>query len=379
MPSVGRPSFPSERWVAAVRATTGRGRAERQVHPMIEQQTQQEDLVITTREATLRAILAIPPKARSIVLFAHGAGSSRHSPRNQHVAQKLQDAGLATLLLDLLTEDEERIDMYTGRLRFDIPFLAGRLESVTGWVLSHEPTSGFDVGYFGASTGAAAALVASVQRPEAVRAIVSRGGRPDLALNVLPEVKPPVLLIVGGQDLEVLEMNRQAAKKLTTEHELVVVPGASHLFEEPGKLDIVADLARGWFAQHMKMPAEVHSAGGGKPNHIDAYSYGRMRVSGDDFDEDLIVFPDKVEPYWRRRESHSLTLLDLESVIEYAPEILIVGTGTTGRLQLDSSAKESLRQKGIDCVDARTDRAWQLFNEEVERDTRVVGAFHLTC
>jgi putative phosphoribosyl transferase len=343
---------------------------------MIEQQTQQEDLVITTREATLRAILAIPPKARSIVLFAHGAGSSRHSPRNQHVAQKLQDAGLATLLLDLLTEDEERIDMYTGRLRFDIPFLAGRLESATGWVLSHGPTSGFDIGYFGASTGAAAALVASVQRPEAVRAIVSRGGRPDLALNVLPEVKPPVLLIVGGQDLEVLEMNRQAAKKLATEHEVVVVPGASHLFEEPGKLDIVADLARAWFAQHMRMPAEVHSAGGGKPNHIDAYSYGRMRISGDDY---LIVFPDKVEPYWRRREAHSVTLLDLESVVEYAPELLIVGTGTVGRLRLDPSTKESLRLKGIDCIDAHTDRAWQLFNEEVERDTRVVGAFHLTC
>jgi putative phosphoribosyl transferase len=272
----------------------GPRRGERQVREMIEQQAQQEDLVIATREATLRAILAIPPKARSVVLFAHGAGSSRHSPRNQHVAEKLQEAGLATLLLDLLTEDEERIDMYTGRLRFDIPFLAGRLESATGWILAQEPTSGFDVGYFGASTGAAAALVASVQRPEAVRAIVSRGGRPDLALNVLPEVKPPVLLIVGGQDLEVLEMNRQAAKKLATEHKLVVVPGATHLFEEPGKLDTVADLARAWFARHMRMPAEVHSAGGGRPNHIDAYSYGRMRVSGDDFDEDLIVFPDKV-------------------------------------------------------------------------------------
>jgi putative phosphoribosyl transferase len=357
----------------------GPRRGERQVREMIEQQAQQEDLVIATREATLRAILAIPPKARSVVLFAHGAGSSRHSPRNQHVAEKLQEAGLATLLLDLLTEDEERIDMYTGRLRFDIPFLAGRLESATGWILAQEPTSGFDVGYFGASTGAAAALVASVQRPEAVRAIVSRGGRPDLALNVLPEVKPPVLLIVGGQDLEVLEMNRQAAKKLATEHKLVVVPGATHLFEEPGKLDTVADLARAWFARHMRMPAEVHSAGGGRPNHIDAYSYGRMRVSGDDFDEDLIVFPDKVEPYWRRREAHLLTLFDLESVVDYAPEVLIVGTGTAGRLQLDAGAKESLRQKGIDCIDARTDRAWQLFNEEVERDTRVVGAFHLTC
>ena len=346
---------------------------------MIKQESQQEDLVIETREVTLRGILAVPEKARSIVLFAHGAGSSRHSPRNQFVAQRLQDAGLATLLLDLLTEDEERIDMYTGRLRFDIPFLAGRLDAATGWVLANEQTSGFDIGYFGASTGAAAALVASVQRPESVRAIVSRGGRPDLAMNVLPEVKPPVLLIVGGLDLEVLEMNRRAAKKLTTGHDVVVVPGASHLFEEPGKLDIVADLARSWFAQHMKMPAEVHSAGGGGRNHIDAYSYGRIRVCGDDFDEDLIIFPDKVEPYWRRRDAHSLSITDLETVIDYSPQLLIVGTGTVGNLQLEAAARETLRKKGIDCIDERTDRAWQIFNQEIERDIRVVGAFHLTC
>jgi dienelactone hydrolase len=343
---------------------------------MIKQQSQ-EDLVIETREATLRAFLSIPEKARSIVLFAHGAGSSRHSPRNQHVAQKLYDAGLATLLLDLLTEDEERIDMYTGRLRFDIPFLAGRLEAATGWVLSHEQTSGFDIGYFGASTGAAAALVASVQRPEAVRAIVSRGGRPDLAMNVLDEVKPAVLLIVGSNDPEVLEMNRQAAVKLTTEHDLVVVPGASHLFEEPGKLDVVADLARAWFARHMRMPAEI--SGGGGRRHIDAYSFGRIRVSGDDFSNDLIVFPDKVEPYWRRRDAHLLSVVDLETVIEYSPDLLVVGTGIAGRLQLEPATREALRKKGIDCIDERTDLAWQTFNDEVEQDRRVVGAFHLTC
>lgn len=346
---------------------------------MIEQQSQQEDLVIETREATMRAFLTIPEKARSIVLFAHGAGSSRHSPRNQHVAQKLQDAGLATLLLDLLTEDEERIDMYTGRLRFDIPFLAGRLEAATGWVLSYEQTSGLDIGYFGASTGAAAALVASVQRPEAVRAIVGRGGRPDLAMNVLPEVKPPVLLIVGSRDPDILEMNRQAAARLTTEHDLVVVPGASHLFEEPGKLDIVADLARTWFAQHMKMPAEIPSAGGRGRNRIDAYSFGRIRVSGGDFSDDLIVFPHKVEPYWRRRDAHLLSLADLATVIEYSPELLIVGTGAAGGLRLDPAARQTLRHQGIACVEERTDRAWQLFNTQIEQDCRVVGAFHLTC
>jgi dienelactone hydrolase len=346
---------------------------------MIKQQVQQEDLVIETPEATMRAFLTIPENARSIVLFAHGAGSSRHSPRNQHVAQRLQDAGLATLLLDLLTEDEERIDMYTGRLRFDIPFLAGRLEEATGWTLAHELTSGLEIGYFGASTGAAAALVASVQRPESVRAIVSRGGRPDLAMNVLEEVKPPVLLIVGGKDREVLEMNRQAAARLTTEHDLVVVPGASHLFEEEGRLDIVADLARAWFAGHMKMPAEIPSAAGGGRNRIDAYSFGRMRVSGDDFRDDLIVFPDKVEPYWKRRDAHRLSVGDLETVIDYSPDLLVVGTGTAGRLRLEPATREILRRKGIDCIDEPTDLAWQIFNDEIEQDHRVVGAFHLTC
>ena len=157
------------------------------------------EVMIESPEVSLRAVLAIPENARSIVLFAHGAGSSRHSPRNQYIAQKLQDAGFATLLMDLLTEDEERIDAYTARLRFDIPLLAGRLESATGWVLSQEQMKDFDIGYFGVDTGAAAALVAAIQRPEAIRAIVSRGGRPDLAFNVLPEVKPPVLFIVGAE------------------------------------------------------------------------------------------------------------------------------------------------------------------------------------
>jgi len=174
-------------------------------------------------------------------------------------------------------------------------------------------------------------------------------------------------------------MNRRAARKLNTEHELVVVPGASHLFEEPGKLDIVADLARSWFARHMRMPAEVHAGSGGRHNHIDAYSFGRIRVSGDDFDNDLIVFPDKVEPYWRRREAHLLSIADLETVLDYAPDLLIVGTGTGGRLRLDPGTRETLRQKGIDCIDEPTDRAWQTFNDEIEHDRRVVGAFHLTC
>ena len=258
--------------------------------------------MIETREVTLRAILAVPEKARSIVLFAHGAGSSRHSPRNQHVAQKLQEAGLATLLLDLLTEDEERIDMYTGRLRFDIPFLAGRLDAATGWVLDHEQTSGFDIGYFGASTGAAAALVASVQRPEAVRAIVSRGG----TARSGPE-RP-----AGGQASRAADRRRQGHGSHRDEpaggqeaddgarprHRSRAPPTSSR---SPASWTLWRTWRGMWFAQHMRMPAEVQSAGGGRRNHIDAYSFGRIRVSGDDFDDDLIVFPDKVEPYWKRR------------------------------------------------------------------------------
>jgi len=210
------------------------------------------DLTIDTSEVVLRATLTVPEDAPSIVLFAHGAGSSRYSPRNRYIARRLQDAGFATLLLDLLTEEEERIDAYTARLRFDVPLLAGRLESVTGWVLCQEELRDFDIGYFGADTGAAAALVAAIQRPEAVRAIVSRAGRLDLAFNVLPEVKPPVLLVIGATDQIVLEINNEAAKRMTTEHNLVVVPGASHFFEEPGRLDVVARRAERWFARYMR-------------------------------------------------------------------------------------------------------------------------------
>jgi putative phosphoribosyl transferase len=228
---------------------------------MPKQRSHDQDLMIETPEVTLRAILAIPENAQSIVLFAHGAGSSRHSLRNQYVARRLQDAAFATLLLDLLTEDEERIDVYTARLRFDIPLLAGRLESATGWVLSQEKTRDMDIGYFGADTGAAASLVAAIQRPEAIRTIVSRGGRPDLAFHVLPEVKPPVLFIAGARDQIVLEINKEAARRLSTEHSLAIIPGASHLFEEPGKLETVARRAQRWFARYMKTPAGSAAVG----------------------------------------------------------------------------------------------------------------------
>jgi dienelactone hydrolase len=200
---------------------------------------------------TLDGTLAIPDGAGAVVLFAHGSGSSRHSPRNRQVAEALRGAGLATLLMDLLTRQEERADAVTGHLRFDIPLLADRLAGATDWLLTQSDTREFLIGYFGASTGAAAALVAATQRPAAVRAIVSRGGRPDLAQAILAEVRAPTLLIVGERDEIVLTWNREALRELRVEKDLAIVPGATHLFEEPGTLEQVARLAADWFARHL--------------------------------------------------------------------------------------------------------------------------------
>jgi dienelactone hydrolase len=194
--------------------------------------------------------LVVPARAAGIVIFAHGSGSGRLSSRNRRVAGVLQDAGLATLLFDLLTSDEEAADAVTGALRFDITFLAGRLGSVTAWVADERELARLPIGYFGASTGAAAALVAAAERP--VAAIVSRGGRPDLAGGALDRVNAPTLLIVGGLDDVVIELNREAYARLAaTRKQLVVVPGASHLFEEPGTLDEVARLAADWFERYL--------------------------------------------------------------------------------------------------------------------------------
>ncbi|HEX2037098.1 MAG TPA: dienelactone hydrolase family protein [Chloroflexota bacterium] len=201
-------------------------------------------------QASLAGTLTRPAAARGLVLFAHGSGSSRHSPRNRFVAQVLQRAGLATLLMDLLTEEEEAVDLRTRHLRFDIELLAERLVGATDWLAENEHTRGLQVGYFGASTGAGAALVAAAQRPEPVKAVVSRGGRPDLAGAALARVRAPTLLIVGGDDRPVISMNQEAMRELQVEKELVVIPGASHLFEEPGKLEEVARLAREWFTTH---------------------------------------------------------------------------------------------------------------------------------
>jgi len=207
---------------------------------------------------TLEGNLSLPEEARGIVLFAHGSGSSRHSPRNRYVARVLNEAKLATLLVDLLTPDEEAVDLRTAHLRFDIGLLAGRLVGATDWLTQYPDTRDLRIGNFGASTGAAAALVAAAQRPDAVGAVVSRGGRPDLAGPALTRVRAPTLLIVGGNDFEVIELNRRALALLRCEKRLEIVPGATHLFEEPGALEEVARLAREWFERYL-MPTEAGS------------------------------------------------------------------------------------------------------------------------
>jgi dienelactone hydrolase len=196
---------------------------------------------------TLVGDLALPVDAKGVVLFAHGSGSSRHSPRNRFVASELRAAGLATLLIDLLTPDEEAIDARTAHLRFDIGLLAERLVAATDWLGDQAETRDLNVGYFGASTGAGAALVAAAERAEAVGAVVSRGGRPDLAGDALPRVRAPTLLIVGGADAQVIGMNTAALVRMRCAVDLEIVPGASHLFEEPGALEEVARLGRAWF------------------------------------------------------------------------------------------------------------------------------------
>jgi dienelactone hydrolase len=206
---------------------------------------------IPAGKAAIDGDLNVPLNSRSVVVFAHGSGSSRHSPRNKYVAQVLNRGGFATLLLDLLTADEEVIDQRNAHLRFDIELLADRLISATDWLSARPGVEARHIGYFGASTGAAAALVAAARRPKVIEAIVSRGGRPDLAGSSLSKVRAPTLLIVGELDDVVLEMNRRAAAQLQALNKIKIVPAATHLFEERGALEEVSVLARLWFDQHL--------------------------------------------------------------------------------------------------------------------------------
>lgn len=213
---------------------------------------QQSPVRISAPPVVLDGSLALPVGTCGVVLFAHGSGSSRHSPRNRYVAEVLHQGGLGTLLFDLLTQDEEQIDARTAELRFDIPLLTQRLVGATDWLASRPATRDLSVGYFGASTGGGAALVAAAERPRVVGAVVSRGGRPDLAGSALARVQAPTLLIVGGEDTPVILMNSEALSQLRCEKKLEIVPGATHLFEEPGTLEAVAQLAREWFIDHLR-------------------------------------------------------------------------------------------------------------------------------
>jgi len=209
------------------------------------------EVAIDAGDVTLQATFTRPGDARGVVAFAHGSGSGRHSPRNRHVADVLNQGGFATVLADLLTEEEERVDLRTRHLRFDIGLLARRVTGVVDWLQATSDTAALRIGLFGASTGAAAALVSAAGRPDAVGAVVSRGGRPDLAGGALPRVRAPTLLVVGGRDEVVLGLNREAFEVLECEKRLDVVTGATHLFEEPGALERVAELATAWFSEHL--------------------------------------------------------------------------------------------------------------------------------
>jgi putative phosphoribosyl transferase len=212
----------------------------------------EQSLEIPVGDVVLAADVVIPGGSQGVVLFAHGSGSSRRSPRNRYVAGELQAAGLATVLADLLTAEEERRDARTAELRFDIGLLATRVVALTDWLAGYDPTAGLGLGYFGASTGAAAALIGAAARPDRVEAVVSRGGRPDLAAEDLPSVVRPTLLIVGGRDEVVIDLNRKALQQMPDDARLEIVPGAGHLFEEPGTLEEVARLARDWFLHHLR-------------------------------------------------------------------------------------------------------------------------------
>jgi putative phosphoribosyl transferase len=212
---------------------------------------EQSETLIQLPGARLTGSLVVPEGAAGIVLFAHGSGSSRHSPRNRFVAEVLRQEGLATLLTDLLTRDEDAIDQYTREFRFDIGLLSDRLTGAVDWLARNPETRGLPIGLFGASTGAAAALRTAAVRPDLVRAVVSRGGRPDLAGEALARVQAPTLLIVGAEDVHVIPLNESARRQLHAPAQLMLVPGATHLFEEPGTLAAASRLARNWFLEHL--------------------------------------------------------------------------------------------------------------------------------
>ena len=253
-------------------------RVSREPRARTEEQTDERTVRVAAGGVMLEGTLAIPGDARGVVLFAHGSGSSRHSPRNRFVAEALREGGLATLLVDLLTADEEAVDVRTGQLRFDIGLLAERLVGAIDWLGDQPGTRDLRVGLFGASTGGGAALVAAAARPERVGAVVSRGGRPDLAGNVLALVRAPTLLIVGEWDEPVIDLNERARENMSAEVQLEIVPRATHLFEEPGALEQVARLARAWFVRHLATATQSTA----RMRDTSTAAHGRTRARGED-------------------------------------------------------------------------------------------------
>lgn len=214
-------------------------------------QSKCKSITLMLEKVNLYGLIDMPNECQGLVVFVHGSGSSRFSSRNQYVANVLSEKNIATLLFDLLTEEEEKVDLYTRKFRFDIPLLTSRLDEVTRWIEVQEKFKHLNIGYFGSSTGAAAALISASHNPNIIKAVVSRGGRPDLAKESLEDVKAPTLLLVGGLDRQVIELNRLSQERLHNINEIDIIEGATHLFEEPGKLEIVANKAANWFEKYL--------------------------------------------------------------------------------------------------------------------------------
>jgi dienelactone hydrolase len=337
----------------------------------------EQNINIKTPKAIIEGTISGPEEAVGIILFAHSAGSSRLNPQNQYIAESLHQDGFATLMIDLLTPEEERLDVL-GKLSFDIPLLAGRLDCAADWVSMNDSTAHLKIGYFGVGTGAAAALLASLQRPDTLGAIVARGGRIDLAEHVLPEVKPPTLFIVEQDPPEQLNRNRRLARKMLTEKKLVAMPGASWFFEQPEHLNEIAELTTNWFRQHLT-GHRLYTPKERPYSHIDSCSFGRIRVDGKDYTRDLIVFPEKQVMDWWRKDQHRVSYYDVKEVIRRKPDMLIVGTGTLGNLKLDASMRKMVRKYNITIREDRTQSAIALFSRFSEKGIKAAGAFHLTC
>lgn len=346
-------------------------------HVAVHSEVVEHEVQIPTSEALLCGRLIVPRTARGIVLFTREGSCDRGDALCGFVGECLNDRGVATLLLNLLTPEENADDARTGHLRYNVGLLARRLSECTVWTQRHEETRRLEISYCGIGNGAAAALIASARGGQNVKALVSLAGRADLADEDIAAVKTPVLFVIPGADPQLAEIAHRARRRMQARTELSVVPHASHSFEEPGTVENAARLVGKWFERFLPAP---HSwAPSPTPPHIDYYSFGRMVVNGVTYTRDLIVFPDGIRARWWRREGHVLATEDLGDVIAYRPQLLIVGTGASGCLHIPHSTRRRLEQRGIRLEALATAQAVRLFEEESAKELRVVGAFHLTC